>query len=147
MSIGEEYEKHALQYVWNEPRRHHPLQQWLEATLTSIGGGWVCDIRRVYALNGGSEAGSAVAYAIAYMGKSKSWETFKKHARRIGVSSDIGSPPKPPPGALLWQIRREISLGALAMYDAVEDISIGRKIGKGDFENGYYPPQSLDGYE
>lgn len=147
MSLGDVYEKNALAYVWIEPRRHHPLQEWLENCLTAIGGGWVCDIRPVYSANVGHEAGAATAYAMSYMAKSKSWETFKKHARRIGVSTDIGSPPKPAKSPLHWQVRREISLGALAAYDVVEDISIGREIGLGDFENGFYPPASIEDYQ
>lgn len=144
MDIGAIYDKWPVIYVWADPRRHHPMQIWLEDTLTSIGGGWVCDIRRVYTLNGGSAAMAAVAYAISYMAKSGSWVKFKKHARRIGVTRDIGGLPKLPKTGLTWFPVRELSIDDLISHGTIEDVSMRRKVLSGHFEHGYYPPLDPD---
>lgn len=140
INIGEEYDSYPLIVVWKRPLEHHPLHRWMQDKLPTIGAGWKCGIQRVYPMYGLNSTVSAILYAIKYMSKSGSWVGFKKHARRIGTTSDIGSPPKPVAQDFLWLPVREISLRDLAKWGIIEDVSIGRELKRADFEYGFYPP-------
>lgn len=144
VSLGATYDLTPLLYVWAEPHKRHPMYRFLKDTNASVGGGPQTDIRRVYGRNGSSDASGAVMYALTYFAKMKNWDNFKKHARRIGVSQDIGGLPKATKSAYKWQPRQWLTLHDLARHGTIEDVSIGKVIGKGDFENGFYPP-SEDG--
>jgi hypothetical protein len=141
ISLGEIYDDMAAKSEWDGILDHHPVARWLRDTLPSIGAGWKCDIRRVYSTNGLRDSVSAVLYAIKYMSKSKTWKQFKKHARRIGVSQDIGGLPKPKKGELNWSPTKYLTLKDLERYGTIEDLSIGREISEKDFQHGYYPPE------
>lgn len=142
ISLGKTYDLSPLLYFWKKPHEHHPMHRWLKDTNASLGGGFETDIRRVYGRDGSSDASGAVMYALAYFAKIKNWENFKKWARRIGVSQDIGGLPKASKGAYKWEVRQHLTLNDLARHGVIHDTSIGRDIGKGDFQYGFYPPLS-----
>lgn len=145
INIGEEYDHDPLIYVWKNPLDKHPLHRWMQDKLPTIGAGWKCDIRRVYPMHGLNDTVSAILYAIKYMSKSGSWLNFKKHARRVGTTRDIGSPPKQKAQEFLWLPVREISLKDLYHYGIIEDVSVGRELKRADFEYGFYPPMNEEG--
>lgn len=144
MSFGHIYDESPLFYVWKNPLDHHPIQRWLKDTCASLGGGYIVDVRRIHSRYGLNDSVSAVLYSIKYFAKSKSWKRFKKHARRIGVSRDIGGVPKPPKGEFSWipmpWLRRE----EWEQEEEVFDLSIGRKVERADFEYGFYPPDNQE---
>lgn len=141
VSIGHIYDKTPLVFVWRFPLDHHPLQRWLKDTLPALGAGYIVDLRRVYSVYGLNDGVSAILYSIKYMAKSKEWKNFKKHARRIGVSTDIGGLPKPPKSEFGWTTVPWLRIEEFYSEGIVHDLSIRRDITKEDFENGFYPPE------
>lgn len=140
INLGAEYDLNPLCFVWKEPLKHHPMHRWFQDTLPSVGAGFITDVRRVYSMHGLRDSVSAIIYALKYMSKSGSWLQFKKHARRIGVTTNIGSPKKMSSSEHVWYPIREITLRDLARHGIIEDISIGKELKQSDFEYGYYPP-------
>lgn len=142
ISLGATYDLSPLLYVFKEPHKYHPMHRWLKDTNASLRGGHQTDIRRVYGRDGSSDASAAVMYALAYFAKMKTWDGFKKHARRIGVSQDIGGLPKAQKTLYKWEVRQYLTLADLARHGTIHDTSIGRDIGRGDFSYGFYPPEN-----
>lgn len=142
INCGGDYDKDPVICVWKEPYKHHPLHRWFQDTLPTLGAGFITDVRRIYSMYGLRDSVSAILYAIKYMSKSGSWTKFKKHARRIGVTQDIGGLPKPIPSEFLWFPVPWITLKDLARWDIIEDVSTGRELKRGDFQNGFYPPDN-----
>lgn len=139
-SIGCYYDQFPLVYVWSEPLTHHPLHRWIKDTLAALSGAFIADVRRIYSRNGLNDGVSAILYSIKYFAKSKSWLRFKKGARRIGVSQDIGGLPKPPKTEFTWSPMPWLREDEFRRETEVYDLSIRRKLTRGDFQNGFYPP-------
>lgn len=137
INLGEVYDR--LSVEWDGVLDHHEMARWMRDTLPSIGLGWKCDIRRVYAMNGLNDAISAVMYAIKYISKSKSWKRFKKHARRVGVTSDIGSPKRSKSEKGTWRPVPFVVKEDLDLFDKIIDVSRGHVLKLDDFEHGVYP--------
>lgn len=146
VSCGAFYDLSPLVYVWRDPLEHHPLHRWLRDTLPTLGAGWRCDVRRIYSRYGLTDGVSAVLYSIKYFAKAKEWRRFKKHARRIGVTRDIGGLPKTPKSDASWSLAPWLTRTEFDRENEVYDVSIRRNVTKGDFEYGFYPPET-DGYE
>lgn len=140
LSVGLFYDQWQIAYVWKNPLDRHPLQRWLKDLLPKLGGGFIVDIRRVHSRYGLSDGVSAVLYSIKYFAKAKDWKRFKKHARRIGASQDIGGLPKPPKTDHNWTVEPWIRIEEYYAHGIVHDLSVRRDIKPPDFENGYYPP-------
>lgn len=145
VSCGGFYDRSPVIYVWKNPLDHHPLQRWLKDTLASLSGAFIADVRRIYSRHGLSDSVSAVLYSIKYFAKAKSWVRFKKHARRIGVSQDIGGLPKTPKGEFTWKPMPWLRIEEWYSEGVTYDLSIRREITRADFQNGFYPPN--DGRE
>lgn len=141
INCGRDYDKDALIFVWREPYKHHPLHRWFQDTLPTLGAGFITDVRRVYSMYGLRDSVSAILYAIKYMSKSGSWVQFKKHARRIGVTQDIGGLPKALPSEFTWSPVPYISLNDLARHKIIEDVTTRRELTRKDFDHGFYPPE------
>jgi len=137
INLGDDYDR--LSEGWDGILDHHPIARWLRDTLPTIKLGWKCDIRRVYAMNGLNDAISAVMYAIKYISKSSSWRNFKKHARRVGVTSDIGSPKRGKSEKGSWRPVPFIVKEDLQYFDKIIDVSRGHVLKIDDFEHGMYP--------
>lgn len=144
VSCGEFYDRNPLCYVWGEPLKHHPLHRWLQDTMPTLKAGYIVDVRRIYSVHGLSDGVSAVLYSIKYFAKAKDWKRFKKHARRIGVTQDIGGLPKPPKTEFTWLpmpcLREEDAMKENEVYD----LSIREKLTHKHFENGFYPPSAKE---
>lgn len=144
MSCGRAYDKSPLCYVWKKPLEQHPLHRWLQDTLPHLGAGWRVDIRRVYSVYGLSDGVSAVLYSLKYLAKAKDWARFKKHARRIGVTQDIGGLPKPPKSEHAWKLVPWIKIEDFKLETEVFDLTVKKRVHEADFENGYYPPENSE---
>lgn len=140
VSLGCFYDRYPLIFVWKNPLEHHPLHRWLQDTLPSLGAGWKVDVRRVYSVHGLSDGVSAVLYSIKYFAKAKDWKRFKKHARRIGVTRDIGGLPKPKKSEHEWTLIPWLRREEYDKENEVYDLSIGRRVEPADFQYGFYPP-------
>lgn len=144
ISCGAYYDIEPLVYVWKNPMDHHTLHRWLQDTMPKLKAGWKCDIRRIYSRYGLSDGVSAVLYSIKYFAKSKDWKRFKKHARRIGVTQDIGGLPKTPKTAFSWVPMPWLRKEEYDRENEVYDLSIRREVTPADFEMGFYPPNNQD---
>lgn len=140
LNIGHIYDETPLRKDLKYPLKKHPMYIWLQTTLGQLDAGKQTDVRRIYGKDGHNDASGAVAYALAYFAKMRNWEGFKKGARRIGVSQDIGGLPKASKSSYKWEVRQWLTLSDLYRHGTIYDVSIGRNIGKGDFEQGFYPP-------
>lgn len=139
-SCGLFYDKTPLVYVWKNPLDHHPLQRWLKDTVPTLGAGYIVDVRRIYSRYGLNDGVSAILYSIKYFAKSKSWKRFKKGARRIGVSQDIGGLPKAPKGEFSWSVMPYLTKQKWEEEGLTHDLSIREDLTEYHFENGFYPP-------
>lgn len=144
VSCGECYDKTPLCYVWKTPLEHHPLHRWLQDTMPTLGLGWRVDVRRIYSVYGLSDGVSAVLYSIKYFAKAKDWTRFKKHARRIGVTRDIGGLPKPPKSGFTWVPMPWLRKEEYDLENEVYDLTIRREVEPEDFEYGFYPPNNQE---
>ena len=140
VSCGGFYDKTPLIFVWEKPLEHHPMHRWLQDTMPTLGGGWRVDVRRIYSVYGLNDGVSAVLYSIKYFAKAKDWKRFKKHARRIGVTQDIGGLPKPPKSEAAWTLAPWMKIEEFVNERSVYDLSTKSEVSRADFENGYYPP-------
>jgi hypothetical protein len=140
IDIGEEYDKDPLIYVWLRPQYHHPIQAWLKERLVKYGAGYILDLRRIRDVGYGSSIG-AVLYATKYMSKGSRWDDFKKGARRVGVSTDIGSP-KRKQSSENWNVMFGLSReNWQKRFGNVENVTTHEFLLGKDFDaSGFFPP-------
>jgi hypothetical protein len=140
VDIGEEYDAYPLTYVWLRPSYHHPLQAWLKTKLVKYGAGYILDLRRIRDIGHGSSIG-AVLYATKYMSAGSRWDDFKKGARRVGVSMDIGSPVRKATSEK-WEVQFGVSRGTwIKRAGNIENVTTGEYLLGRDFDaSGFYPP-------
>lgn len=142
LDIGLEYDKNPVICVWKKPNEHHPLQRWLKDLLPTIGAGWSVDLSRIRSRGAQTSSVGVVLYAVKYMAKSKSWENFKKGARRVGTSQDIGPMNKKKgKSRSTWEVKHGISRdefhrrkSAYVLLDENKNLSVE------DFEGQWYFP-------
>jgi len=147
MDIGLEYDKNPVYWVWEKPLDRHPLQRWLKDLLPTIGAGWSVDLRRIKGYGTQSSSVGTVLYAVKYMGKKNSWEGFKKSARRVGTSQDIGGiNSKRDRSRSSWEIRHGISRDEYYKRGGKIHLVVENKpLELHDFEGDwYYPPLDRD---